>query len=202
MSKAGAAPTGESLYKKYRIPFLAVIVLATGIAMVAISASFLTSTQSCQNYSEKNFLPNTVITETCRVSSVAGQELTFSAFFYSSAGNVAGGETIKLPAHLEIKDPNNAVLYDLDFDDRMSTSFKPQTVGTYTATITSLQTDFDPVWKQTTYIVYTFGLATHSSLAAYSTIGAVGNMVIVFGVIFVIVSAVKAAMKRKNSLIS
>jgi hypothetical protein len=193
--------TKASLVKRYRLVFFALVVLCLGITMVTVSSSFLTVAQSCENYDEKNFWPSSVITATCTVSSAGSQELIFYAFFYSSAGNVAGGETIQLPAHLEIKDPNNVVLYDLYFDDRMSISFKPETTGMYTATITSLQTDYHPIWKQTTNIVYSFGLATHSSLEVYAAIGVIGYLVTVFGVIFVFVSAIKAGTRRKSTLI-
>jgi hypothetical protein len=194
--------TTSGILQNYRIVFFAGIVLSTGVAMVAISASYLSSAQSCQNYGDKNFLPGTVITATCQVSSVSGQDLLLSAYFYSSAGNVAGGETIQLPAHLEVRDPNNAVLYDLDFNDRTSISIKPEAAGTYTATITSLQSDYHPVWKQTTYVVYSFGLSPAGSIVDYGALGAVGNLVITFGVIFVIISVIKVALKRKSSLLT
>lgn len=94
------------------------------------------------------------------------------------------------------------MLHDLDFNDRTSISFKPETRGTYTATITSHQADYNPVWKQTTRKVYSFGLSPSNSVVDYGTLGALGNLVLAFGVIFVIVSDIKAAMKRRDPLVS
>ena len=203
MSKVGAASSGESMFKQYRILFFAIIVLALGISMIIISALVLTPSLPCVGSTQKNFFPGTVITATCPVPEGSlGQDITFNAYFYSTAGNVAGGETIQIPAHLQIRGPHNEVLRESDFNDRMSLSIKAESPGTYTATVTNLQTDYDPVWKQTTVIVYSFGSFTSASASTFGAVGAVGNLILIFGILFSIVSAVKLAMKRKNSLIS
>lgn len=74
-----------SLLKKSSMVLFAIIVLSAGIAMVAISSSFLTAAQSCQNYGDKNFFPETVITATCQISSVTSQELMFNAYTFTPA---------------------------------------------------------------------------------------------------------------------
>lgn len=206
MSNLGKPTAGESLFKRYRILFFAVIVLSLGIAMVAISTYYTSAMFLCSNGSNQAaFQPETVITASCPVVRDVGQDLTLKAYFWDSS-SAASEETIKMPAHLVIRDPNNVVLYDMDFSDKTVISFKPQVNGEYTATMTSLEDENNQI-NRGAFIEYSFGYLVYSKDVhnpigdAIYTTGLLGYAIIVFGVVFVIVTAIKTAAKKRNSLV-
>lgn len=193
----------QSLLKKHRILFIGIIVFSAGIAMAAVGRYFISFMNMCERIGGSAFHPGTVVVSTCPVMQDVGQDLTFTSYFYSTKGNIAGGETIQLPAHITITAPDGTVLYDTDFDDRLNISFRPQMYGNYTATITSLQEDYHPEYGQSTAIRYGFGflywyrgvynpLGDAFALMAsfYGVPTLIGRGVIIYG-------AVKAARKSK-----
>lgn len=206
MSELGNAAARDSIIRKYMVLFFAIAVLSAGIAMVAISSYFLSAMTLCKNAEDDLFHPGTVITVTCPVARDLGQDLTFKAYFVGPVG-IAAGETIRLPAHLVIKDPDGSIMYDMNFDDKTIISFRPEIYGTYTATITSLQTEKHPTFKDNTFIQYSFGFLTdHPDVAnpfgnALNVMYPIGYTVITFGIIFSIISFIKAATGRQNSLV-
>jgi hypothetical protein len=169
--------------------------------MAAVGGYFISFMNMCENVKDRGFFPGTVIVSTCPVVQDVGQDLTFTAYLYSSRALVRGAE-IQLPAHLEIRAPDGTTLHDMYFDDRVNISFRPQMYGNYTATITSLQEEYHPEWGQSTRISYGFGFLTHRDNVynplgnAFSNMNAFGGLVIYLGVGIIIYGIVKAVRKK------
>ena len=171
---------------------------AVGIIFFGISWNFLAQMSLCENYNNARFLPNTTITVTCDVVGDVGQDLTLRSIFYSHGG----AETIQIPANLEIKDPNGLVLSDMDFDDKIIISFKPETHGTYTVTITSLEDENNRIHKGSPQIVYALGFLTDykdinnpvgNTLVILAPIG---NILFLLGIVVLIYVGIKSVRKK------
>jgi hypothetical protein len=199
----GKATVG--LVRRYRIVLFGIIVLSAGVAMVSISTYFTSAMFLCSNGSRQaSFTPEVVISIGCPVERELAQDLTFKAYFWNS-GSAASQETVRMPAHLVIRDPNNSILHERNFDDRTIVSFRPEIYGEYTATVTSLEEKDNPT-PGTAFIEYSFGFLVYSDgvenpvgNTIYS-IGLFGYALITFGIIFFIVSTIKAAAKKRSSL--
>jgi len=188
----------HSLVKKHKILVFGIIVFVVGIIFFGISWNFLDKMYLCENYNNARFLPNTTITVTCDVVGDVGQDLTLRSIFYSHGGV----ETIQIPAHLEIRNPNNIVLYDMDFDDKTIISFKLETHGTYTATITSLEDENNKIHKGSPQIVYALGFLTDYN-DVYNPVGntfvwlsPIGNVLFLFGIVLIIYGGIKVVRKK------
>ncbi|MFB5620040.1 MAG: hypothetical protein ACE5RC_02765 [Nitrosopumilus sp.] len=101
-------------------------------------------------------MPNTSITVTCNVTDDVWQDLILRIDFHPN-GNVT---SIQIPAHLEIKDPNGFILYNIDFDKKTIISFTPEIFGMYTATITNLEDENNRNHRGYIDIVYALGFLT------------------------------------------
>ena len=174
---------------------------AVGIIFFGISWNFLAQMSLCENYNNARFLPNTTITVTCDVVGDVGQDLTLRSIFYSHGG----AETIQIPAHLEIKDPNGLVLSDMDFDDKIIISFKPETHGTYTVTITSLEDENNRIHKGSPQIVYALGFLTdykdvNNTLGnSFVWMAPIGNVLFLLGIAIMIYGVIKARKKSNQN---
>jgi hypothetical protein len=122
-----------------------------------------------------HFLPGSTFTITCPVSRDIGQDLTFWAQFIAS-GN---GPTDAIPAHVEIRNPNNEVIVDQDYyDDNIVIYVRPEIHGTYTATIKSIEDPDDRVTAGTPVIYYAFGYLAPLTTNAYDEVyNPVGNAI-------------------------
>ena len=176
--------------------------LSAGIIMAIVGSHFVSAMGMCENAKLNGFFPGTVIVSTCPVVQDVGQDLTFTSYFFSTTGNVAGGETVQLPAHLKITAPDGSVLYDMYFDDKVNISFRPQMYGNYTATITSLQEDYHPVYKRNTMIAYGFGFlvlrdSVYNPLGdAFVSMMSFSAVPIFIGIGIIIYGTVKAVRKK------
>ena len=186
--------------KKPKILFFGIGVFTVGICFYLISWHFLAEMSLCENYNGAQFLPDTTITVTCKVLGDVGQELTFRATFYPNGGTTP----IQIPAHLEIKDPNDMILYDMNFDDKTIISFKPEKPGIYTATITSLEDKNNRIHQGYTDIIYALGFLTDYN-DVYNPLGnafvwmlPIGNVVFLLGIAIMIYSVINGI--RKNHL--
>ena len=192
----------QGILKNHRILLFGIIVFSASIAMFVIGSSFNSVMNKCENAKQRSFVPGTVIVSTCPVVQDVGQDLTFTSYFYSTRGNVAGGETIQLPAHLKITAPDGSVLYDMDFNDKVNISFRPQMYGNYTATVTSLQEQYHPEWGDSTVISYGFGFIVLRD-DVYNPLGdafvfmmTIGGLLIYIGIGIIIYGIVKAVRKK------
>lgn len=141
---------------KYKILILGFCVLIIALSFIMISTSFLEKMYLCKYHNEDLFMPNTSITVSCDVVSNVWQDLTLIVYFHPN-GNVT---SISIPAHLEIKDPNDIVLYDMDFDKKTIISFEPKTMGTYAVTITNIEDENNRTNQGYVNIVYALGFLT------------------------------------------
>ncbi len=151
------------LVKKYGALVIGIVALSTGVPLYVIGQDFIALQSACAYANGKwppgndYFPPNTILTASCQASGGSGQDLTFWAEFHDQQS----GEPIPIPARVEIRDPNNVVLVDEEFDDeRIILYVTPQLYGNYTATIMSLE---DPRSRVTTgepYAFYAFGYLT------------------------------------------
>lgn len=188
----------QSFVKKHKILFFGIIVFAVGIIFFGTSWNFLAQMYLCENYNFARFLPNTTITVTCDVVGDVGQDLTLRSIFYSHGGV----ETIQIPAHLEIKDPNDLVLYDMDFNDKKIISFKPETHGTYTATITNLEDENNRIHKGSPQILYALGFLTdykdvNNPLGnSFVWMVPIGNILLLLGIAVLIYVGIKSVRKK------
>jgi len=176
-----------------------IIIFIIGIAFSAIAYIFLDKMSSCENYNGARFLPNTTIAVECNVESYFGQDLTLRSIFYSHGG----AEIIQIPAHLEIKDPNGLVLYDMDFNDKKIISFKPETHGTYTAIITSLEDENNRIHKGSPQILYALGFLieyddVNNPLGmTFVWLAPIGNVFYLLGIVTMIYGGIKARKKSR-----
>lgn len=145
--------SSRTFVKKYKILILGIIVFAVGVTFFGVSWNFLEKMYMCENYNAERFLPSTIITVKCKVVADVGQNLYFRSIFYSHAGT----DVIKIPAHLEIKDPDDNVIRNMDFDDKLVISFQPDKMGTYVATITSLEDKNNRIHSGSPQIWYALG---------------------------------------------
>lgn len=195
----------RKLGAKYRILIIGIIVFSVGVAMYAISGYFLSAMSLCKNSNVSIFVPNTVVAATCPVISDIGQDLTFRAVFYGPTG-AAAEETIKIPAHVQITDPNGKVLYDRNFEDKTIISFRPETHGEYTATVKSLEDPNNRIHRGDTMIVYALGFLTSYSDVnnplgnSFNVMIALGNVTFLVGIGIIIYGVFKAARGRKNEI--
>jgi len=188
----------RNLVKKHKILVFGIIVFCAGVAMWVVPSIFLSTVSLCKNYNESYFVPNTVVTVTCPVVRDVGQDLTFRANFYTTAG----AKSIQIPAHLEIRDPTNTILYDMNFDDKIIISFKPKVYGNYTATVTSLEDENNRIHRGDTRIVYALGFLTFYK-DVYNPLGnAVSGMIAFGGPVYllglgIIIYGIIKAVRRK-----
>lgn len=141
---------------KHKLTIFGISLIVIGIVLYLSYVSIYDKLSLCENYNDDTFLPNTTITVTCKVVGDVGQDLTLRIKFHYN-GSI---EPIQIPAHLQVKDPNNNLLYDVDFDDKTIISFTPELFGTYTATITSLEDENNRIHHGYTDIEYAFGFLT------------------------------------------
>lgn len=191
------------LMKKYSALIAGMVLFSAGAGMYAVSGHFLSAMSLCKNSNVSSFLPGTVVKTTCPVVMDVGQNLTFRAAFYGPTG-AASGETIRIPAHVEIKDPTGAVLYDTEFDDKTVVSFRPEKFGDYIATIRSLEDPDNRLHRGDTMIQYALGFLTSYDDVdnrvgnALNVMIALGNVTLLVGIGLVIFGIIKAARTRKQ----
>lgn len=189
------------IVKKFGGLLIGIIVFSAGVAMYAVSGHLLSAMSLCENSRVSSFLPGTTVETTCPVVMDVGQDLTFRGTFYGPTG-AASGETISIPAHLEIRDPSGAVLYDMEFDDKTIISFRPETFGDYTATVRSLEDPNNRLNRGETMIQYALGFLTSYDDVnnpvgnALNAMIALGNVTFIVGIGIMIYGGIKA---RKSS---
>jgi hypothetical protein len=199
------AATNSRSFSKYRIVIFAIAILGSGIALSTISGIYLGAMSHCKSFNASEFGPGDIVIATCPVVRDMGQDLTFRARFYGASASSAE-DTIKVQAHVQIRDPSNTILYDEDFEDRLVISFKPAGFGEYTASITNLEEEPRATATKYTEIRYALGFLSYPDVPnpvpdALSAMSVIGSLMMVFGAIFVVISLVKAAAKRKNSIV-
>lgn len=185
---------------KYKILIVGAIVLSFGVGLFFGSASLLSPMALCGNPTNTSFVPGRVIEAECRVVQDVGQDLTFRAAFYSPSGS----NPIAIPAHLEIRDPDNEIVFEDDFNElRIIVSLKPDgNFGTYTATLSSLEDGTNRIHRGQTSVAYEFGFLTNYSdvhnplgkaLLGMIPLAAVASLV---GIGIVIYGAIKAVARK------
>jgi len=141
---------------KHKILISGICILIIASSFIIFSTGFLYKMYLCKHYNGDLFMPNTSVTVTCNVVGDVWQDLVLRVDFRPNGSP----DSIQIPAHLEMKDPNGIILYDLDFNNKTIISFKPEKLGTYTATITSLEDENNRVHRGYTDIVYALGFLT------------------------------------------
>jgi hypothetical protein len=151
------------LVKKYRVLVIGIVALSTGVPAYAIGLDLIALQSACPYPNGKwppgndYFPPNTILTASCQASRSSGQDLTLWAEFHDQQS----GEPIPIPARVEIRDPNNVVLVDEEFNQgRIILYVTPQLSGNYTATITSLEDRRNRVTTGEPYVFYALGYLT------------------------------------------
>jgi len=202
--ESGRMTVAHNPLKKYKILIVGIILLSSGVVMYAVAISFLSAMSLCTNATNTSFVPNTTIRAECTVVQDVGQELTFRAAFHSQGR----ADPIAIPAHLEIRDSDNHVFYDMDFnDEKIIVSFKPVSYdgGTYAATLTSLEDENNRIHTGSPRVLYGFGFLTSYNdvnnplgnallgmVPLATVIGFAGIVIIVYGIY-------KAIKKRHNN---
>jgi hypothetical protein len=146
-------------------------------------------------------MPNTSVTVTCNVVGDVWQDLVLRVDFHPNGSP----DPIQIPAHLEIKDPNGIILYNLDFNNKTIISFEPKTMGTYTATITNIEDENNRTYQGYVGVDYALGFLT----SYHDVSNPMGLMIIVLawigyllflpGTILVIFGTIKEFKKKTSS---
>jgi hypothetical protein len=182
----------KSIVKKYRVLFFAIIILSVGSAMWAVGAYFGSIFYQCPMGSHvASFGPDASIIATCPVQTAFSGKITFTA-------DVAWQPSVV--GNLVIQDPDGLVLVQEDFSDKITRVITVTKSGSYTAKITNVTYKHNGVYTDdSTKLMYSFGSA--QEYQSYGMIGLVGNMLTWFGIIFCIITAIKAARGKRSSLI-
>jgi len=103
---------------------------------------------------------------------------------------------------LEIKDPNNNVLHDMDLDDKTIITFKPEILGTYTAIITSLEDEENRIHSGSPQILYALGFLTDYKDInnpvgnTFVILAPIGNVLFLLGIAVLIYVGIKSVRKK------
>jgi hypothetical protein len=199
------------LVKKYRVLIIGIVALSAGIPLWTIGLDLIKFQSACAYAGGKwppgndFFPPNTTVTATCNVTRESGQDLTLWAQF----NDYGIGETIPIPVRVEIRDPNNVVLVDKEFNiERIILYVKPQLFGNYTATISSLEDPDNRLPTGSPKVHYAFGYLTSNGYEGVenpvgTAVGAmlvVGNGAMMAGFILIVIAVVQKARKKRNTI--
>jgi hypothetical protein len=192
-------PKFLAFVKRNRVVFFAFAVLVSGAAFTITHYLFQTITSQCWS-SEQVFLEAGANLEIkCEITNQIWQPINFRASFWGATGG-ASGVTLDVPAKVQIKDPSGLLIYESEFvNGKSSTTFRPELIGTYTAVITSLDELNQRMPAKTAQLTYYFGYIDFNE--TIGTLSATGNLLLLFGIVFTIISVAKTAAGWRNSLI-
>lgn len=190
--------SNNSFVNENKILVFGIIIFIVGVSFYIVSWNYLEKMYMCENNNSQRFLPNTVITIKCEVVVDVGQDLHFRSVFYSHDGV----EIIKIPARLELKDPDDKILHEIDFDDKLVISIKPEKFGIYTATITSLEDEDNRIHKGSPQIWYALGfLIGYDDVPnplgnAFVWMSPLGDLTLAIGIVIMTYGGIKAFRKK------
>lgn len=197
-----------TLLKTYKTIIAGAVVLLVGIPLYVVGLDLIVAESACAYKGGKfppgsgEFVPGTSIVETCSVMRDYGQDLSFWAQFRSHQT----GEVIPIPAQVEIRDPNDVLIFSRQFNEGTIVVYvDPNVFGNYSATITSLEDPDARVTSGSPPIEYAFGYLTSNGYegvnnpvgTAIEIMVVSGNLMIVAGIGVMIFGAVQRYRRKK-----
>src|SRR5262245_43382852 len=114
---------------------VAILVFASGVVIQSVYFYFYPGIASCNDGNSANYLANSSLTTRCQYTMDVWQDITLYVKIHDSNGR----DLIRVPSHVELRDPSNEMIYSKDFDSELVYRFKPSKYGNYTATINALE---------------------------------------------------------------
>ncbi|MGI0012757.1 MAG: hypothetical protein ACREBU_04835 [Nitrososphaera sp.] len=207
MSSIARKPALSTLLKTYRLILIGVILLSIGVPLWVVGPDLIEAQSVCAYEGGSfppgrgEFIPGASFEETCSVSRDYGQDLTFWTRFRDHQS----GEVIPIPAKVEIRDPNNTVIINQDFNEGIIIVYvKPNLLGNYKVTITSLEDPNNRVTRGAPIIQYAFGFLTSNGYegvnnpvgTAVESMLVFGNLMIIAGIAIIILGAVQRSRRK------